>query len=104
MLHHRAGRRVEEFDDVERVGDVFEVGLRKSALAVLEDLHIADDRDSVRRFVVARRLMRIGAVPEVVHLDVAAAADDKFRREIPDMLRQIGITGQFFCHFPHRIA
>ena len=104
MLHHRAGGGVEKLDDVERVGDVFEVGLRKTALAVLEDLHIADDRNRVRRLVVARRLVRIGAVAEVIHFDVTAAAEDEFRREIPDVFGEIGVTSQFFCHFPHRIA
>ena len=98
VLHDRAGRVVEELHDVERVGDILEVGLRKPALAVLQNLHVADRAGFVRRFVVAGGLVRVRAVAEVVHLDVTFRADGDFGGEVADMLRQVAVAGQFFCH------
>ena len=99
VLHDRAGGGVvEKFDDVERVGDVFQVGLGEAVLAVFEDLHVSDHTGGVRGFVVAGGLMGIGAVAEIVHLAVGASGHDDFRREVPDVFGQIAVAGQFFFH------
>jgi len=98
VLHHRAGGAVEELDDVERVGDVFEVGLRKPALAVFHDFHAADRAGFPLRPVIAGGLVGVGSVAQVVHFDVTFCADGDFRREVSDMFRKVAVAGQFFCH------
>ena len=98
VLHARAGGNVEEFDDVEGEGDVFQIGLGEAGFAVLEDLHVADDAIAADGLVEGGRLMRVGAVAEVVDFDEFAAHDFGLFGEVADVLGKIGVAVEFFCH------
>ena len=93
MFHHRAGRGVEELHDVQRIGDVFEIGLGESVLAALERLHVHDRASSVHGSIKRRGLVGVRAVTQVIRFYVFASADHDFRREIADIPGKIGISG-----------
>ena len=85
MFHHRAGWTVEVFNDVERAGNILEVGLGKTVLAVLESLHVHDGAGAAVRTVECGGLVRVCPVPEIVGLDVSASADLNCLREVSNM-------------------
>ena len=86
VLHARAGGNVEEFDDVEGEGDVFQIGLGEAGFAVFEDLHVTDDAVAADGLVESGRLMRVGAVAEVIDFDEFAAENIGLFREVTDVL------------------
>ena len=86
VLHARAGGNVEEFDDVEGEGDVFQIGLGEAGFAVFEDLHVTDDAIAADGLVESGGLMRVGAVAEVIDFDEFAAEDIGLFREVADVL------------------
>ena len=98
MLHHRAGGTVEVLDDVQRSGNIFQIRLGKTVLAVFERLHIHDGAGPSFRTVERGRLMGVRSVTQIVGFHISASADLNRLRKISDVLGQIGIAFQF-CHF-----
>ena len=86
VLHARAGGNVEEFDDVEGEGNVFQVGLGEAGFTVFKDLHVTDDAIAADGLVESGGLVRVGAVAEVIDFDEFAAEDIGLFREVADVL------------------
>ena len=89
MFHDSTGASVAELDDVERAGNILQIGLGKTALAVFDDLHAADNAGNARRTVISRRLMGIGSVAQIVCFFITDAGDLEFSRKISDILFKV---------------
>ena len=99
MLHDGAGGTIKIFHNVERSGNILQIGLGKSVLSVFESLHIHDGSGETLGTIERRGLMGIGAVAQIVGFDVGPAADFDGLRKVSGVLGKVGVSRQFRCHF-----
>ena len=93
MFHHRAGGLVEEFDDVQRAGNVFQVGLGEAVLAAFQGLHVGDGAVAAFGHIQSRGLVGIGAVTQIAVLHIGAVTDGDFFGIVPDIAGKIRVSG-----------
>ena len=90
MFHHRAAGSFAILDDVECAGNVFQIGLGKTALAVFQNLHGTDGTFDTGLTVKCRRLMGVGTIAQVLDFFVKFPGDLHGCRIVADILFQIG--------------
>ena len=97
IVGHQA-EAVKKFDNVEGIGNIFKVCLRKPAFAVFQNFHGANHASFTCRPVICCALVRVGPITQIIDFCVFFSADFYGVGKISNIFGQITVTVQLRSH------